>query len=184
MEGMQRRRGVFPDYRTSPAHPALRVLDPEHRKWEAVRSRGLRLEYPLDLQPIADEELERDGFVLLARKNSRQGEYTSRFEELRKQFLDQDGQIIYSMWDGYLKPGHLDKALADYIGDCQPVHLHTSGHAYVETIARLIKTVQPKRIVPMHTEKPEEFTSIPAFAPYGDRVRVLYDGKKLPLDEL
>ena len=30
--------------------------------------------------------------------------------------------------------------------------LHTSGHAYVETIANLIKTVDPKWILPMHTE--------------------------------
>jgi len=183
MEGMQRRRGMFPDYRTSPAHPALRVLDPEHRKWEDVRSRGLRLERPLDLQPIEKEELERDGFVMLVRKNSNP-ERESIFEEMRDEYYPLDGQIIYSMWDGYLKPDHLDKALADYIGDCQPVHLHTSGHAYVETIARLIETVQPKRIVPMHTEKPEEFTSIPAFAPYGDRVKVLQDGEKLPLDAL
>jgi len=120
---------------------------------------------------------------MLVRKNSTP-KRRSIFEEMRDKYYSVDGQIVYSMWDGYLNPDHLDKALADYIGDCQPVHLHTSGHAYVETIARLIETVQPKMIVPMHTEKAEEFTSILAFAPYRDRVKVLQDGEKLPLDEL
>jgi len=186
MEGMQRRKGIFPDYQASPAHPAIRVLDPAHRKWEDVRGRGLRLRYPIDLQPITEEEMARDGFVLLARKNSQRGEYVSQFEELRDRFLKQDGQIIYSMWDGYLQKDHdyADQNLIDYIGDCLPVHLHTSGHAYVETIAKLIETVQSRVIVPMHTEKAEAFQSIPALAPYANRVRILWDGKTLPLDEM
>ena len=36
----------------------------------------------------------------------------------------------------------------------------------------------------MHTERAEEFTSIPEFAPYKDRVRVLRDGQRLSLDTL
>lgn len=54
----------------------------------------------------------------------------------------------------------------------------------METIARLIETVRPKMIAPMHTEKADEFTSIPAFAPYRDRVRALTDGEELPLNDL
>ena len=44
-----------------------------------------------------------------------------------------------------------------------------------------ISLVNPKIIIPMHTERPEDFTSIPEFAPYHDRVRVLRDGIRLPL---
>ena len=36
----------------------------------------------------------------------------------------------------------------------------------------------------MHTEKADEFTGIPAFAPYRERVRVLADGEPLDLDKL
>ena len=32
------------------------------------------------------------------------------------------------------------------------IDLHTSGHAYVETIAKLINTVKPQKVIPMHTE--------------------------------
>ncbi len=55
--------------------------------------------------------------------------------------------------------------------------LHTSGHAYVETIAKLIRLTNPKVIIPMHTECAKEFGKIPAFAPYRERVKVVEDGE-------
>lgn len=33
--------------------------------------------------------------------------------------------------------------------------LHTSGHADVETIDKLVNRVLPKMIIPVHTENPE-----------------------------
>lgn len=183
MEGMQR-KGYWEEYHTAPNYPVLRVLDPNHSKWERVRSRGLALYPPIDLQSITEEELERDGFVLLARKNTHPETYTSPFDTLQNKFLDQDGQIIYSMWDGYLKPEHADQHLIDFIGGRPIEHLHTSGHAYVETIAKLIETVNPKVIIPMHTGRAEEFSSIPEFALYKERVKVLHDGEPFHLDAL
>ena len=55
--------------------------------------------------------------------------------------------------------------------------LHTSGHAYVETIEKLIRLTKPEVIIPMHTECADEFGRIEAFAPYRDKVRVLQDGE-------
>ena len=40
--------------------------------------------------------------------------------------------------------------------------LHTSGHAYVETIEKLIRLTNPKTIIPMHTECADDFGKIPA----------------------
>ena len=57
-----------------------------------------------------------------------------------------------------------------------------TGHAYVETIAKMLKITDPKMIIPIHTEHPDDFASIPAFAPYQDRVRVLRDGIRLSLE--
>ncbi len=130
------------------------------------------------------EELERDGFVLLARKSSHPEDYTSPFEELRDAYFDRDGQIIYSMWDGYLKPEHADQYLIDFIGGRPVESLYTSGHAYVETIVRLIETVQPRVIVPMHTERAEEFSFVQEFSRWKDRVTVLKDGVALSLERL
>lgn len=175
------------EYRPSRQHPVVRVLGRPDSRWAQLREIGETMQWPLYFKSIRveDEELERDGFVLLARKNANP-ERKSIFEEMRDRYypLDGLGQIIYSMWDGYLKPEHADQALINFIGGRPYEQLHTSGHAYAETIVKLIETVQPRWIVPMHTEKADEFTSIPAFAPYKNRVRVLTDGTPLDLDRL
>ena len=35
-------------------------------------------------------------------------------------------------------------------------HIHTSGHATLSDLKRLAKAVNPKKIVPIHTENPEK----------------------------
>ena len=86
--------------------------------------------------------------------------------------------IIYSMWKGYLTKKYADEALLKFIKGHEDnmIQLHTSGHAYVETIANLIKMTNPKTIIPMHTECTDEFKKV--FCAYADRVKVLKDGEK------
>lgn len=84
----------------------------------------------------------------------------------------------------HLKPEHASRSLIGFIGGRPIEPLHTSGHAYVETIAKLIKTVDPRVIIPMHTDRAEEFSSIPAFALWADRVQVLKDGEPFSIDTL
>lgn len=47
----------------------------------------------------------------------------------------------------------------------------------MKTIVRFVQTVDPKTIIPIHTEKPECFRSIPVPAPIGSQGKVAYDGK-------
>lgn len=180
MHGMEC-KGNYPQYQSSDGHSLIRVRGCS--RWGHLRALGSSLKRPVGIAPVSDDKLKDDGFVMLVRKNTNP-DRKSLFEEMRDEFYPVDGQIVYSMWDGYLKPEHADPALLDFIGGRAYERLHTSGHAYVETIARLIETVQPKKIVPMHTDKADEFTSIPAFAPYWDRVQILTDGKPLDLDKL
>lgn len=180
MAGMER-KGNYPQYQTSGSHPVIRVKGRVRLGY--LRGLGLSLKHPVKIAPVSDEDLKRDGFVMLARKNIRP-ERVSLFEEMRDEFYPLDGQMIYSMWDGYLKPKHADQYLLNFIGGRPCEQLHTSGHAYVETIARLIETVDPKVIIPMHTEQAETFSSIPEFAAWADRVKVLEDGERYPLDAL
>lgn len=181
MAGMER-KGNYPQYQRSRNHPVIQVLK-GGRQWSYLQGLGAALKKPVQIAPVSDDRLREDGFVMLVRKNTNSAQ-KNIFEEKRDQFYSQDGQIIYSMWDGYLKSEHADQALIGFIGGRPYEQLHTSGHAYVETIARLIKAVDPKVIVPMHTERAEEFSSIPEFAPWADRVNVLTDGKHLNLDKL
>jgi len=140
------RKGNYPQYQRAENHSTIRIRG--RCRWGHLRERGSSLKKPVGIAPISDDKLKQDGFVMLVRKNAAPGR-KSIFEEMRDEFYPLDGQIIYSMWGGYLKPEHADQRLIDFIGGRPIEPLHTSGHAYVEAIARLIETVQPKAIVPM-----------------------------------
>lgn len=87
------------------------------------------------------------------------------YRELMEEFRDLNPVVIYSMWDGYLQEGKtysndelivLEKAWHE-----QFIHLHTSGHATAETIAKVIEAVNPvDGIVPIHTENAEGFLEL------------------------
>lgn len=112
--------------------------------------------------------LKNKGFTMLARENK------TVFQKIMEKF--DDPLIIYSKWTGYLEGEHMNPAIKTFIGNHRMEVLHTSGHAYVETIEKLIRLTNPKIIIPMHTECAEEFDSMAEFAPYRDRIRTLNDG--------
>jgi ribonuclease J len=71
------------------------------------------------------------------------------------------GNLIYSMWDGYLlKPD--TKKLIDYLTNRKfTVHkIHTSGHADIETLKQMVEAIKPKFIVPIHTFNGSEYQKI------------------------
>lgn len=113
------------------------------------------------------------GFVMLARPNN------PMFRKLLAGM--HDPYVTYSMWSGYLKGGKCeDKNIVDFLsGHDDKEHfsqLHTSGHAYVETLAKLIEMTKPEVIIPMHTESADEFAQMPEFAAYKNKVNILWDG--------
>ena len=186
MKGMEA-KGNYPRYQCAARQPVIQVLNGnrQEERMSSLSQLGAALKKPVGVEPAGSSDLYHKGFVMLSRKNA--GLSANRknvFEIMRDKFYPMDGQIIYSMWDGYLKPEHADQALINFIGGRPIEYLHTSGHAYVETIARLMETVDPKVIVPMHTERAEEFSSIPEFARWKNQVKVLKDGEPLNLDEL
>jgi ribonuclease J len=134
--------------------------------------------YPADW-----DMLHKKGFVMLARPNRNPKEEKGKFEKILETL--NHPKIIYSMWEGYLKKEHADDALINFIKGHEEdkIDLHTSGHAYVETIAKLIEITNPKKIIPMHTECADDFAKIKEFTPYADRVEVLHDGEKYCIDK-
>ena len=113
--------------------------------------------------------LQRKGFTMLARESN------PRLKKIMEYFSDP--LIIYSKWTGYLDGKYADPKVKEFIGNHRMEKLHTSGHAYVETIEKLIRLTNPKVIIPMHTECAENFRTMPVFAAYQDRVKVLLDGE-------
>ena len=72
-----------------------------------------------------------------------------------------NGILIYSFWSGYRET----EDMKYFLSECKKlglkiVTLHTSGHADENTIKRLIETVNPKVLIPIHTENAERFKKI------------------------
>ena len=97
------------------------------------------------------ELMKKMGFVMLVRAN-----YISK--HALKEFPE--NKFIYSQWLNYLnKENTRYKYLQDFVPK-DYVFLHTSGHADRESIIKVCETVRPKKIIPIHSEKPEEFMNL------------------------
>ncbi|HNY63027.1 MAG TPA: MBL fold metallo-hydrolase [Bacteroidales bacterium] len=62
------------------------------------------------------------------------------------------GNLIYSMWEGYLKKSYTMN-FVDYLTNREFAlyQIHTSGHADTKTLKKLVEAIKPKNIVPIHT---------------------------------
>ncbi|MBN2374660.1 MBL fold metallo-hydrolase [bacterium] len=68
------------------------------------------------------------------------------------------GDFIYSIWQGYLNNTHTME-LIDFVKDKNMrVHnIHTSGHADIDTLKKMVDKLNPKTVIPIHTNYPEQY---------------------------
>lgn len=92
--------------------------------------------------------------------------------DLEKRLRNLEGAtLIYSRWGGYKEQ---DKKLLDLAHSLKMNihHLHTSGHAYRADITTFLNDVNPKLVIPIHSDKVEEFKDLT-----DANVRVMEDGE-------
>lgn len=102
-------------------------------------------------------------------------------EDYRNGLIKEMPVIIYSMWDGYLdkaKEARKDEWIKflerQESKGVEIKHLHTSGHASVQMLTDVIKTVNPTRaIIPMHTEDEEGFKNLDMSAELKDKLYIV-----------
>lgn len=85
----------------------------------------------------------------------------SYLKSLAKKTSFKDGVLVYSFWSGYRESESMKK----FLSECEKlgleiVTLHTSGHADENTIKKLIEAINPKVIIPVHTENAQRFKNI------------------------
>lgn len=84
--------------------------------------------------------------------------------------------VVTSLWNGYEKE---EPELMEWIeqrGFANP-YIHTSGHADVSSLERIVKHINPACIIPIHTDQPERY-----FELYPDRnILFLRDGQPIRL---
>ncbi|MBS3872245.1 MAG: MBL fold metallo-hydrolase [Firmicutes bacterium] len=82
-----------------------------------------------------------------------------------------DGLFVYSLWTGYRSSAY-QQGFEEYLtraGFSSEI-LHTSGHATVSDIRRVIAGLEPKQIIPIHTMSPDSFVGL------SDRISLKEDG--------
>lgn len=102
---------------------------------------------------IGRTEISQKRFIMCVRPSMK-----AYLERLNNQVSFQGGCLFYSMWDGYM----VNKDVSDFLQYMKEIgvsveQLHTSGHADMKTIDRLIEHTKPQYILPVHTENASWF---------------------------
>lgn len=122
---------------------------------------------------VTTEQIEADpsGFVYLARGSA------ATVSLLRRLTRSMDPVLVWSQWAGYLeRGGPIQKFCSD--NGIQPILIHSGGHASPSDLADIIRRMQPKVVVPIHSESPERFSEL------FPRVVQVADRKTIDLGEL
>lgn len=94
--------------------------------------------------------IQEKGYILIARANPRFDKLIQELPGEKKKYL--------SMWDGYINKDKeaYNEALAKSVGNDYE-YLHTSGHCDMNSMRELFALLQPKAIIPIHTDSPDKF---------------------------
>jgi ribonuclease J len=87
-----------------------------------------------------------------------------------------NGLFIYSMWQGY-RNNDYQLNFEEYLENAgfEMQQIHTSGHASIADIKRIIAELNPKKVVPIHTMVPEAFTNI------SNKIELKNDGEEFEI---
>jgi len=69
--------------------------------------------------------------------------------------------FIYSLWEGYLQDYSLQKMMR-FIEkkNMKFYQVHTSGHAEIDTLKKVVKKLKPGKIIPIHTFHPDKYSGL------------------------
>ncbi len=98
--------------------------------------------------------LDKKGYVLIARANPRFDDIISKLPgEFKHRYL--------SMWNGYLNPNSaaFNPMLAHSLGS-DFRYMHTSGHCDMKSLHALFEKLNPKAVIPIHTDNPAAFAQL------------------------
>ncbi|MBD5519918.1 MAG: MBL fold metallo-hydrolase [Lachnospiraceae bacterium] len=99
---------------------------------------------------IGRKEIAKTPFLMCIRQSMK-----SYLEKLNELISFDGGVLLYGMWKGYLEQPEMKEFIKYLKNKGVKIHIiHTSGHADAYTIRKLIDTVSPSYIIPVHTENP------------------------------
>lgn len=70
-------------------------------------------------------------------------------------------RLIKSIWSGYWNEPSTERFRGWVEEHCEAVKdIHSSGHADIQSLQRIVEFVRPKTIIPIHTDAPKQFCDI------------------------
>lgn len=134
-------------------HGDLRVYLPQNQKRMIVAGGKFELiERYRQARIFREEILARPGAFTMIFRSSMAAEFASA--ELA------GGSLIYSLWPGYLERDRVDlrrwaqgRSVAFHI-------IHSSGHAHRDDLVRMAAAIAPKRLMPIHTDRPARYREL------------------------
>jgi len=139
----------------------VRVYLPKSQKLNVLRKKAFeRTDAVKSHRIYADELRERkDELVMLFRG--------SMARELEQIDCLEGARLLWSMWPGYLRErsGEALNSFLDGHGIDMEIH-HSSGHAHIPDLLRLVEALEPTRVVPIHSFAGDRFEE---FFPRVDR---------------
>ncbi len=123
----------------------IRVFLTSHDQYEELCSYGSA--------KISEKGMMKSRFIMCVRSSMK-----SYLEKRNEKISFEDGVLFYGMWKGYMEQPKVKGFIEFMQSKGVKLHiLHTSGHADSITIEKLIQRVDPKIVVPVHTENAEWF---------------------------
>ena len=87
-------------------------------------------------------------------------------------------RLIKSIWGGYWNEPNTERFRSWAKEHCDAIKdIHSSGHADIQSLQRIVEFVNPQTIIPIHTDSPSSFSAI--FCDYN--IRVLNDNEEITL---
>lgn len=153
-----------------------------------TKSEGIRVFYPQYFRSTFERKnLHRIHDMFLADEitlDQIRSEPVKHLMVFRASMLDSDfggtlpsgARCLFSRWEGYLdQPDWQTTRKRIEAADGDLIHIHTSGHAFVEDIQKFVKEIDPRKTVPIHTFAPEVLHK------YFDNVVAIEDGQVLEI---
>lgn len=147
----------------------VKVLFPYYTSKRLVKEGNKKILYQFKNFKIKKEEIssQPDKYVLIVRPSLQ--------KDVERITGIDGGNLIYSMWEGY-KTKPTTKKFLDYfeLRGFSLWNIHTSGHADIETLKKMVEVIKPKNIVPIHTFHGADYKNY-----FNAPILVIPDGKKI-----
>ena len=139
----------------SKSYKNLKVIFPLYTSRRLANQGNERILYQFKNFKISKEEIssEPEKYVMIIRPSMK--------TDLERISGIDGGNLIYSMWEGYLKKKDTKQFIEYFEKRGFSIHsIHTSGHADIDTLRQLVNAIKPKSIVPIHTFNAKDYKSI------------------------